>query len=71
MQENKKSPPEFLQKCKSEGQTHKNVMRKSKTHYNNVMQLLGKRENSPCGVNIHPDRVKVWNRINNNVIQLS
>ena len=66
-----KSPPEFLRKCKSEGRKHKSVIRKFKICYNNVILLLGKHENSPCGVKIHPDRVKERNRINKNVIPLS
>jgi hypothetical protein len=59
-----KSPPEFLRECKSEGRKHKSVMLKIKTCYNNVRLLLGKHENSPCAVKIHPDRVKERNRIN-------
>ena len=44
---------------------------KDQKSYNNVRLLLGKHENSPCAVKIHPDRVKERNRINKNVIPLS
>ena len=66
-----KSPPEFLRKCKSEGRKHKSVICKGGTCYNNVILLLGKHKNSPCGVKIHPDRVKERKRINKSVILLS
>ena len=44
---------------------------KDRNMHNNVRLLLGKYENSPFGVKIHPDRVKERNRINKNVILLS